>query len=61
VAHLANGHYVALFELRDGRRAVVGDPARGLGELPLEEFQRDWSGSLLLLSPGGLGGASWSG
>jgi ABC-type bacteriocin/lantibiotic exporter with double-glycine peptidase domain len=49
VAHLANGHYIALFDLRlDG--LVAGDPASGVRTLPFPAFQQAWSGNLLLLA-----------
>jgi CRP-like cAMP-binding protein len=50
VAHLAEGHYVVVYERgRDG--IVVGDPAAGVVTLGADSFRRAWSGNLLLLTP----------
>jgi ATP-binding cassette, subfamily C, bacteriocin exporter len=49
VAHFHN-HFVVLYEATT-RRVIVGDPARGLRRLKLEEFQKNWTGVLLLLTP----------
>jgi ABC-type bacteriocin/lantibiotic exporter with double-glycine peptidase domain len=50
VAHLAEGHYVVIYERgRDG--VVVGDPAAGVLTLAADAFRRAWSGNLLLLTP----------
>jgi ATP-binding cassette subfamily B protein len=49
IAHLADGHYVVLFELGTGS-FVVGDPASGVGQWTLSTLQKSWSGQLLLIS-----------
>ena len=43
-------HFVVLYKISP-RRAVIGDPACGLRKLTLDEFQKNWTGILLLLSP----------
>jgi CRP-like cAMP-binding protein len=54
IAHFNDGHYVALFDTIPQRNCVlVGDPAKGIAEIPLAVFLQRWSGNLLLLSPGG--------
>ena len=50
VAHYANGHYVALFEVRPDA-IVIGDPASGVQTMSLTNFQSRWSGNLLVLNP----------
>jgi CRP-like cAMP-binding protein len=50
VAHLAEGHYVVVYE-HGPAGIVVGDPAAGVLTLSAEAFRRAWSGNLLLLTP----------
>ena len=40
-------------ELTRHGAAVVGDPAGGMRTVPLASFGDEWSGNLLLLTPGG--------
>jgi ATP-binding cassette subfamily B protein len=49
VAHFHN-HFVVLYKATP-RRVIVGDPALGLRRLKPEEFQKNWTGVLLLLTP----------
>ena len=44
-------HFVVLDGFRKGR-AVLNDPARGLVEIPREEFESSFSGIIIELSPG---------
>lgn len=50
IAHWGGGHYVVIYEVKRGR-AVIGDPAIGLGRLPIDEARRRFTGALLLLRP----------
>jgi CRP-like cAMP-binding protein len=50
VAHLAEGHYVVVYECGPGG-IVVGDPAAGVLTLTADAFRQTWSGNLLLLTP----------
>jgi ATP-binding cassette subfamily B protein len=45
------GHYVVVHRVR-GNRVLIADPRRGLENLTREEFQKRWSGHLLVLVPG---------
>jgi ATP-binding cassette, subfamily B, bacterial HlyB/CyaB len=50
VAHWEGFHYIVLYEANpDG--VVVADPAIGLRKLSREEFEKGWTGYLLLLTP----------
>jgi ATP-binding cassette subfamily B protein len=49
VAHFHN-HFVVLYKAAP-RRVIVGDPALGLRRLKPEEFLKNWTGVLLLLTP----------
>lgn len=51
IAHWQQSHYVVLYEVGP-QRAVVGDPARGLLEVTRAEFEKEWTGRLLLLEAG---------
>jgi ATP-binding cassette subfamily B protein len=53
IAHwLENGrnHFVVLYHAT-AKRIIIGDPAVGLRKLPMIEFQKNWTGILLLLTP----------
>lgn len=43
-------HFVVLYEMSP-KQITIGDPASGLRRLTPDEFHRNWSGVLLLLSP----------
>ena len=50
IAHWEGFHYTVLYEVKpDG--VVLADPAIGLRRLSAEEFEKGWSGYLLLLTP----------
>ena len=54
IAHVINedglGHFVVLY--RVGRKEVIiADPAKGVQKVSPEEFRRQWSGYLLILTP----------
>jgi ATP-binding cassette subfamily B protein len=54
------GHFVVLYKV--GRSSVVvADPARGLLRISREQFNRDWTGYLLLAAPDSLTSAAKSG
>lgn len=50
VAHWEGFHYIVLYEATPDR-VVVADPAIGLRKLSREEFEKGWTGYLLLLTP----------
>ena len=50
VAHWEGFHYIVLYEARPDR-VVVADPGIGLRRLTREEFEKGWTGYLLLLTP----------
>lgn len=50
IAHWEGYHYIVLYEARPDR-VVVADPAIGLRRLSREEFEKGWSGYLLLFEP----------
>jgi hypothetical protein len=52
IAHLSDGHYVVLHELRPGG-VVVGDPAAGIVTWDRASLARCYSGALLLFDPPG--------
>lgn len=61
IAHVmtpeGRGHFVVLYRVRpDG--VTVADPAQGIRQLTRTEFERDWTGFLLLAVPGTLPGRS---
>ena len=43
-------HFVVLYEASP-KRVIIGDPASGLRHLTAEEFHKNWTGVLLLLTP----------
>src|SRR5438046_1087496 len=43
-------HFVVLYEASP-KRVTIGDPASGLRHLTPEEFRKNWTGVLLLLTP----------
>jgi CRP-like cAMP-binding protein len=49
VAHMIDGHYVVLYEVREDG-VVVGDPAAGIVTVSVPMFRRACSGNLLLCS-----------
>ena len=50
IAHWEGFHYTVLYEVTPNR-VVVADPAIGLRKLSREEFEKSWTGYLLLLTP----------
>jgi len=50
VAHWEGFHYIVLYEATS-TGVVVADPAIGLRKLSREEFEKGWTGYLLLLTP----------
>jgi ATP-binding cassette, subfamily B, bacterial HlyB/CyaB len=50
IAHWEGFHYVVLYEVTPDR-VVIADPAIGLRKLTREEFEKGWTGYLLLLTP----------
>ena len=50
IAHWEGFHYIVLYEVKPDR-VVVADPATGLRKLSREEFEKGWTGYLLLLTP----------
>ncbi len=50
IAHWEGFHYIVLYEATP-ERVVVADPARGLIKMSREEFEKGWTGYLLLLTP----------
>lgn len=50
IAHWEGYHYIVLYEARPDR-VVVADPAIGLRRLSREEFEKSWTGYLLLFEP----------
>jgi ABC-type bacteriocin transporter len=43
-------HFVVLYKVSP-KRVIIGDPACGLRKLTLDQFQKHWTGILLLLTP----------
>src|SRR5437016_2948317 len=43
-------HFVVLYKVSP-KRVIIGDPASGLRKLTPEEFHKNWTGVLLLLTP----------
>lgn len=50
IAHWEGFHYIVVYEVRPDR-VVVADPAIGLRKFTREEFEKGWTGYLLLLTP----------
>lgn len=50
IAHWQGFHFIVVYEAKPDR-VVVADPAIGLRKLAREEFEKSWTGYLLLLSP----------
>ena len=50
IAHWEGFHYVVLYEVKKDL-VVVADPAIGLRKLSREDFEKGWTGYLLLLTP----------
>ncbi len=50
IAHWEGYHYIVLYEATPGG-VIVADPARGLRKMSREQFEKGWSGYLLLLEP----------
>ncbi|HSQ20235.1 MAG TPA: peptidase domain-containing ABC transporter, partial [Blastocatellia bacterium] len=50
IVHWEGFHYIVLYEVTPNR-VVVADPAIGLRKLSREEFEKAWTGYLLLLAP----------
>lgn len=48
ICHWRGMHFVVLWEIR-GKHAVIGDPAIGTRKVPIEEFEKSWTGHVLLL------------
>ena len=51
IAHYSAGHFVVLEKVRPGRSVRVVDPMRGRLDRSLEEFQKEFSGVLVLFQP----------
>jgi ATP-binding cassette subfamily B protein len=50
IAHWQGFHFVVIYEVKRDR-VTLADPAIGLRKISREEFEKDWSGYLLLLTP----------
>ncbi len=54
IAHVVtpagHGHFVVVYRV-DQRTVTVADPARGIEQLPADQFAAQWTGYLLLLAP----------
>jgi ATP-binding cassette, subfamily B, bacterial HlyB/CyaB len=50
IAHWEGFHYIVLYEVTP-QRVVVADPGIGLRKLTREQFEKGWTGYLLLLTP----------
>ena len=50
IAHWAGYHYIVIYEVSP-TRVTVGDPAIGLIKIPRREFEKNWTGRLLILTP----------
>ena len=50
IAHWKGYHYIVLYAA-DEKRVTVGDPAIGLLRMSRQEFEKGWTGRLLLLTP----------
>jgi len=50
IAHWEGFHFIVLYEVKPDR-VVLADPAIGLRKLSREEFEKGWTGYLLLLNP----------
>jgi ATP-binding cassette subfamily B protein len=50
IAHWEGFHYIVLYEAKPDR-VIVADPAIGLRRLSREEFEKGWTGYLLLMHP----------
>jgi ATP-binding cassette subfamily B protein len=50
VAHWNGYHYLALYDIK-ADRVVIGDPAVGLVRMRRPDFEKGWTGKLLLLDP----------
>ncbi len=50
IAHWQGFHFVVLYEVKRDR-VTLADPAIGLRKISREEFEKDWTGYLLLLTP----------
>lgn len=50
IIHWDGYHYVVLYEVRQ-KKAVIGDPGRGLLTVSREEFTKRWTGYTLILEP----------
>jgi ABC-type bacteriocin/lantibiotic exporter with double-glycine peptidase domain len=50
IAHWQGFHFVVLYEVKRDR-VTLADPAIGLRKNSREEFEKDWTGYLLLLTP----------
>jgi ABC-type bacteriocin transporter len=46
----SRNHFVVLYKISP-KRAIIGDPACGLRKLTRDEFQKNWTGILVLLAP----------
>jgi len=50
IAHWQGFHFVVIYEVKRDR-VTFADPAIGLRKITREEFEKDWTGYLLLLNP----------
>ncbi len=50
IAHWQGDHYVVVYRVK-GKRVIMSDPALGRRSISVTEFQANWTGYALLLSP----------
>src|SRR5262249_11232196 len=50
IVHWEGFHYIVLYDVQPDR-VVVADPAIGLRKLKREDFEKGWTGYMLLLTP----------
>lgn len=51
IAHWEGYHYIVVYGLSK-RHVWVADPARGFAKMPLADFDKGWTGTVLLFTPG---------
>ncbi|WP_102349511.1 peptidase domain-containing ABC transporter [Bacillus sp. Marseille-P3661] len=50
IAHWQGNHYIVVYKVTD-KEVVVADPGIGLEKIAHEEFEKNWTGTLLILTP----------
>ncbi|BAY86895.1 peptidase [Calothrix parasitica NIES-267] len=50
IAHYQGNHYIAVWEIKD-KFVIISDPAIGIKRVPRDEFEENFTGYALLLSP----------